>query len=375
MPQGLIITEWSEDQGLIVKFSYPENIIIDLDDMMRIFYAHITGAGEAGQVLVRLEKAHSNVSSYFTGMESEIPYMINLMLELGEDPETFGEMVISQINRNILLYLKRINQYPNDSYELTKELTNYVKDTLLFLERLKNLTKEQIMAQIYTSERSRKILEILQERAVTKTELRDLLEKKTGRYISNLDNSLDPFVKTDLVKQDWIEGDPDISLFLLSDFSIMRAPVNKVIEDAQKGIPTPNLANKYLELVTTYFSDYEPSFNDNLKIASHMINPDIFDYIILLREKPYPINKLPKGPGESFEQIKKFLIALENDKVIAVLKDEDDTVWVFLLTDLIAQTFYPEYLIENIGNAITEAKLKKETAVKHLELLELVYKK
>ncbi len=375
MPQGLIITEWSEDQGLIVKFSYPENIIIDLDDMMRIFYAHITGAGEAGQVLVRLEKAHSNVSSYFTGMESEIPYMINLMLELGEDPEIFGEMVISQINRNILLYLKRINQYPNDSYELTKELTNYVKDTLLFLERLKNLTKEQIMAQIYTSERSRKILEILQEKAVTKTELRNLLEEKIGRYIANLDNSLAPFVKTDLVKQDWIEGDPDISLFLLSDFSIMRAPVNKVIEDARKGIPNPYLASKYLELVTNYFSDYEPSFDDNLKIASHMINPDIFDYIILLREKPYPINKLPKGPGESFEQIKKFLIALENDKVIAVLKDEDDTVWVFLLTDLIAQTFYPEYLIENIGNAITEAKLKKETAIKHLELLELVYKK
>lgn len=375
MPQGLIITEWSEDQGLIVKFSYPENITINLDDMMRIFYAHITGAGEAGQVLVRLEKAHSNVSSYFTGMESEKPYMINLMLEFGEDPEIFGEMVISQINRNILLYLKRINQYPNDSYELTKELTNYVKDILLFLERLKNLTKEQIMAQIYTSERSRKILEILQERAVTKTELRNLLEEKTGRYVSNLDNSLDPFVKTDLVKQDWIEGDPDISLFLLSDFSIMRAPVNKVIEEARKGIPTPNLANKYLELVTNYFSDYEPSFDDNLKIAAHMINPDIFDYIILLREKPYPINKLPKGPGESFEQIKKVLIALESDKVIAVLKDEDDMAWVFLLTDLLAQTFYPEYLIENIGNAITEVKLKKETAVKHLELLEQIYKK
>ena len=375
MPQGLIITEWSEDQGLIVKFSYPENITINLDDMMRIFYAHITGAGEAGQVLVRLEKARSNVSSYFTGMESEIPYMINLMLELGEDPEIFGEMVISQINRNILLYLKRINQYPNDSYEITKELTNYIKDSLLFLERLKNLTKEQIMAQIYTSERGRIILEILQERALTKKELQNLLEEKTGRFIANLDISLDPFVKTDLVKQDWIEGDPDISLFLLSDFSIMRAPVNKLIEDARKGIPTPYLASKYLELATNFFSDYEPSFDDNLKIAAHMINPDIFDYVILLREKPYLINKLPKGPGESFDQIKKVLIGLESDKVIAVLKDEDDMAWVFLLTDLIAQTFYPEYLIENISKAVTEVKLKKETAVKHLELLEQVFKK
>ncbi|MFX1587172.1 MAG: hypothetical protein ACFFC1_03370 [Promethearchaeota archaeon] len=375
MPQGLIITEWSEDKGLIVKFSYPENIIIDLDDMMRIFYAHITGAGEAGQVLVRLEKARSNVSSYFTGMESETPYMINLMLELGEDPEIFGEMVISQINRNILLYLKRLNQYSNDSYEITKELTNYIKDSLLFLERLKNLTKEQIMAQIYTSERGRTILEILQERALTKKELQNLLEEKTGRFIANLDTSLDPFVKTDLVKQDWIEGDPDISLFLLSDFNIMRTPVNKLIEEARKGVPNPYLASKYLELATNFFSEYKPSFEDNLKIAAHMINPDVFDYVILLREKPYPINKLPKGPGESFEQIKKFLITLESDNVIAVMKDEDDMAWIFLLTDLIAQTFYPEYLIENIRKAVADAKLKKETAVKHLELLEQIYKK
>ena len=231
------------------------------------------------------------------------------------------------------------------------------------------------MAQIYTSERGRIILEILQESALTKKELQNLLEEKTGRYIANLDISLDPFVKTDLVRQDWIEGDPDISLFLLSDFSIMRAPVNKLIEDARKGIPTPYLASKYLELATNFFSDYEPSFGDNLKIATHMINPDIFDYVILLREKPYPINKLPKGPGESFEQIKKFLMVLESDKIIAVHKDEDDMAWVFLLTDLIAQTFYPEYLIENIGKAVTETKLKKETAVKHLELLEQVYKK
>ncbi|MFW9948249.1 MAG: hypothetical protein ACFFDX_15595, partial [Candidatus Odinarchaeota archaeon] len=108
---------------------------------------------------------------------------------------------------------------------------------------------------------------------------------------------------------------------------------------------------------------------------AHMINPDIFDYVILLREKPYPINKLPKGPGESFEQIKKFLFTLESDKVIAVMKDEDEMAWVFLLTDLVAQTFYPEYLIENIRKAVSDTKLKKETAVKHLELLERVYKK
>jgi hypothetical protein len=49
--------------------------------------------------------------------------------------------------------------------------------------------------------------------------------------------------------------------------------------------------------------------------------------------------------------------------------------WVFLLTDPIAQNFYPEYLIEKIRKDISEKKLKKNTAIKHLELLEQVYKK
>ena len=89
MPLGFVITEWTEDEGMTVKLSHPESLEVDLDDMMRIFYAHITGAGEAGNVLVRLEKARSNVFSYFTGVDSEMPIMINLMLELGEDPEMF----------------------------------------------------------------------------------------------------------------------------------------------------------------------------------------------------------------------------------------------------------------------------------------------
>ena len=71
--------------------------------MMWSFYAHITGAGETGNLLVRLEKAHLNISSYFTGLESDMPVIINLMLELGEDLEMFSETVLKEINN-----LKRI---------------------------------------------------------------------------------------------------------------------------------------------------------------------------------------------------------------------------------------------------------------------------
>jgi predicted transcriptional regulator len=375
MTKGYIITNWTEDQGLGVQLSYPEDLIVDLDDMMRIFYAHITGAGEAGNVLVRLEKARSNVSSYFTGMESENQFMINFIMELGEDPEIFGEAVLSEINQNIIFYLKNIKQNPANSLDITSELANYLKNSLTYLERLKNLTKEQVMAQIYNSEKGRLILEILQEKPYTKKDLHNLLEEKTGKFIPNLDILLSHFVKTDLVRQDWIEGDSDITLFLLSDFIIVRRPVSKLINDAKKGVPNPYVANKYIEIVTSYFSNYTPTEEDNLKIARHMINPDVFDYVVLFREKSYPINKVPRGPGETFDQVRTFLATLEADNVIKIIKDESNVEWIFLITDLTAQKFYPEYLIENIRKAVSEDILKKESAIKHLELLEQIYKK
>ena len=375
MPQGVIITEWTEDQGLKVKLSHPEDIKADLDDMMRIFYAHITGAGEAGNVLVRLEKARSNVSSYFTGMESETPFMINLMLDLGEEPEMFGETVIHEINEKILSFLNRMGTDVSQNYEEVKELRLYIKTALFLLERLKNLTREQRLAQIFVSEKGRAILQILQDKPLSRKELQGFIEEKLNKLITNIEITLDPFVKTGLIKQDWVEGDSDLSLFLLSDFSLFRTPVAKLIEDAKNRLPTPTLATKYLEEVNKFFSNYQPSFDDNLKIAQNMMNPDKYDYISLFRERAYPLNKIPRGPGESIEEVGGFLKTLEDDKIIIILKDEKDLEWVLLFTDVIAQTFYPEYLIEKIRKDSVEGKLKKNIAIKHLEFLEETYKK
>ena len=375
MVNGFAITEWTEDQGLAVTFSHPETLNIDLDDMMRIFYAHITGAGEAGNVLVRLEKTRSNVSSYFTGMESARPLMINFMLELGEDPEMFGEAVLHEINQTILKYLVQMGTNVSQKYEITMELTNYFKNTLIFLERLKNLTREQRLARIYSSEKGRTILEILQDKALSKKELQGILEDRLNKLISNIDITLDPFIKTGLVKQDWIGDETDVTLFLLSDFTLYRTPIPKLVEDSRNNLPTPTLATKYFEEVSNFFKDYKPNLEDSLKIAQSMTNPDKYDYITLFRERAYPLNKIPRGPGESIEQIGGFLRAMEEDKIIKILTDEKGTEWVFLLTDIATDTFYPEYIIEKIRNHRVEGNLNKDVAIKHLEFLEEVYKK
>ena len=375
MPKGIIITEWTEDEGLVPKFNYPEEIEIDMDDMMRIFYAHITGAGEAGNVMVRLEKARSNVSSYFTGMESEKPFMINLILDLGEEPEMFGETVIQDINESILDFLNRMGTGVSQDYEIDKDLKKYIKGALFLLERLKNLTKEQRLAQIYVSEKGRTILEILQEKPLSRKELQGLLGEKLNKLISNIEITLDPFIKTGLIKQDWVEGDSDISLFLLKDFSFFRSPVTKLIKDAKKNLPTPTLATKYIEEVTKFFTNYHPTLEDNVRIAQNMMNPDKYDYITLFRERAYPLNKIPRGPGESIEEVGGFLKSMVDDNIIIVLKDEKNLDWVLLFTDVVAHTFYPEYLIEKIRKDSVEGKLNKNIAIKHLDFLEETYKK
>jgi hypothetical protein len=237
------------------------------------------------------------------------------------------------------------------------------------------LTREQRLAQIYTSQKGRTILGILQDRALFRKDLLGILEEKLNKIISNIEITLDPFIKTGLVKQDWVEGNTDITLFLLSDFAIYRAPVKKFIEDSRKNLPSPTLATKYYQEVANFFINYKPTIEDSLKIASNMINPDKYDYITLFRDRAYPLNKIPRGPGESVEQIGNFLKAMEEDRIITILRDESNVEWVFLLTDVVTDTFYPEYLIEKIRSYRMEGKLNKNVAIKHLELLEENYRK
>ena len=371
MPQGFVITKWTHDQGMVVEMSYPDTIEVDLDEMMRVFYAHVVGAGSGGDVLVRLEKAHSNVSSHFTGMDAKVPYLINLMLELGEDPEMFGEVIIKEINENILKYLNQLGINVNKDFELKKTLKQYLKSALFLLDRLKNMTREQRFAQIYSSKKSRSILEILQEKAYSRRELQHILEGKLGSFISNIEYALDPFVKTNLIKQDWIEGFTDIFLFLISDFTIFRKPVENLIKSAKNNLPNPYLAKRYLREVNAFYSNYQPSLVDNINIALNLLNPDKYDFIVLLRDRAYPLHKLPKSPADSFLDTRALLKSLESDQIIKIIKDKKDFEWVFLFTDISVESFYPEYLLEKIRTT----NQRKEIAVKHLELLKEVYQK
>ena len=293
------------------------------------------------------------------------------MLELGEDPDMFGEAIIKEINDNILDYLNQLGTDINKNFDILKTLKNYLKSALFLLERLKNMTKEQRMAQIYSSKKSRTILEIMQQKPYSRRELQNILENKLGAFVSNIEYTLDPFIKTNILKQDWIEGFSDIFLFLISDFTLFRKPAENILVSARKDVPSPDLAKKHREEARKFFSDYQPSLVDNIRIALDLLNPDKYDFIVLLRERAYPLTKLPKSSADSFLDTNTLLKSLEEDQIVKIFKDKKGVEWVFLFTDVGIEMFYPEYMLENIRSA----NLKKEVAVRHLELLEDAYQK
>ncbi len=88
------------------------------------------------------------------------------------------------------------------------------------------------------------------------------------------------------------------------------------------------------------------------------------------------MNKLPKSPADSYLDTKALLASLAEDKIIKIIKDEASKIeWVFLFSDVAVETFFPEYILEHIRSDRANGKIKKEIAVKHLELLEEAYSK
>ena len=376
MPKGYIITKWT-DEGLEIPIHYPEDLSLEYDDLMRIFYAHITGAGVAGNLVVRLEDVQSNVSSFFTGMESEEEsYMINLVLNIDEAPDIFGEDALHEINIKILGYLQSKTK-DGVFYDPKQDLIEYLKFAMYTLENLENLSKEQRMAQIYCSSKGKSILDLLQEKPRSKAELKSLVEKKLKINISDFELTLDPFFKTDLIKQDWIEGLPGIYIFLKTDFVIYRKPPELIVEYTKKRRPTSFVAKNYLRDVKDFFKSYQPSLEDSLKLSRSMINPELFSFIALFRNKPFQKKKLPKSPRGAFVKNEELIQSLEKDNIIKIIKDNDKqhTEWVFLFTDIAIKTFFPSYLIENIRKEYSSETLEKKIAVKSLSILEKAYKK
>lgn len=368
--------------------------LIAENDIFATFYQHTTGLfgvtySYSNFYTGRLKDTPYQIISYFKQSADGSQFLVISIFELDDEIEIFEDLIKEMGSRLDKIFDKLTRAKSSKQLSLISNinirLKNEVKFTIFQVDRLSNLDKLQKVALIYNSVERMKILEILRERPISKKELKDTLEKFKRNL--NVDILLRPFLELNLIRRDWIKGEKDKKtgeikyqgeyLFLVKDILFARIPNENLLNHFKE---TKNeLLPEYKQKIIDFFSNYDPytqPIEEVRKLASIMLNPDIYDFFVLMRHNHYPLDKIPKIFSE-FAVTEILLDDLKNLNIITEIKDDKKRSWILLLTDIKPLIIFPEYLLPKIREAFknqeTDGAITYEIAKKALTLLEITY--
>jgi len=368
--------------------------LIATSDLFSILYHHTTSIREIAGGFSnfyegRLKETSYQVSSYFVQAESETQYLTILIFTLDEDLGTYEDIIKNLAKKMDYLFetfetAKKTNQISLMS-KINNNIETELKYSIFQIKRLNNLDKIQKSALIFNSYERLEILKSLREFPRPKKEVREILERIKEN--PNLDVLLEPFLELNLIRRDWIKGKRDKRtgltqnqgeyLFLTKDIELIRVPNYELLDHLKDS--KHELYSKYEAKVVDFFSKYDPktqTVEEKKKISSILLNPDMYDLFVILRNKYYPRDKIPKIFSE-FADSELILEDLIQHQIIVEIKDQKERPWLLLLTDIQPIIFFPEYLLNNIKDAYHSEDVKKkipfEVAKKALDLLEVAF--
>lgn len=361
MPEGIIIGKWDDVQGVVLHAKYPETVEIADYNLMRIFTSHAVGEAQAGFLALTLEEENMNVASYFTGIGQKPQYFISLLLSKDEDAKNYEESLLD-ISTELL---EKIDE--PDFNEILAEAFQRVSKAVV-------LTDEQRLAFIFKDDIHKLAYERLIKGPATASMISSYVHENSSVTSVNPDLLISPLIRLGYVIHGWVPGYPEQFMFLVRDFTITRAPAEKIISQAVKGEPTQKIAREYLKNVKEYFTNYNINIDESRELAEIIINPEYYEIINMLREKPLLLTEIKASLGQQRLGCEAALKNLSEKNIIELYpaEDENDT-WVLLKSNIIIHTFFPEYLLEVLRSRLASGELSTETAIKHLELLQQNY--
>jgi len=368
--------------------------LIAENDIFAIFYQHTTGLSGVKYSYSnfyegRLKETPYQVISYFKQVADGTQYLAISIFELDDEIEIFEDLIRHMGSRldTIIDKLTRARNSKQLSLieNINIRLKNEIKFTIFQIDRLSNLDKLQKVALIYNSEERLKILEILREYPISKKEMKTFVEKMTATI--NIDILLQPFLELNLIRRDWIKGEKDRKtgeithqgeyLFLVKDIMLARFPNENLLKHFKE--TNNELLPLYNQKVIDFFANYDPytqAIEETRKLASILLNPDVYDFFVLMRHNHYPMDKIPKIFSE-FAVTEILLEDLKNLNIITEVTDENDRKWICLLTDIKPLIVFPEFLLPKIRaaykNQDSDGAITHEIAKKALSLLEITY--
>ena len=394
---GEINPEFSPIQLVFSNKKFDENNFSGLimeNDIFANFYQHTVGIfgmkyGFSNYYTGHLKDTPYQVSSYFKQLADGTQYLTISLFELDDELELFEDLIKDMGKRLDTIYEKLTKASNTRQLDLISNvnvrLKNELKYTIFQVERLSQLDKLQKVSLIYNSDERLKVLEVLRERPLAKSEIKTTIENL--KPTANIDILLRPFLELNLVRRDWIKGEKDKKtgvitnqgeyVFLVKDIMFARVPNENLLKHFKEtnNDLLPLFKQKSLDFFNNY-DPYEEPIENTKKLASILLNPDVYDFFILMRSNHYPLDKIPKIFSE-FAVTEILLDNLKKLNVITEIKDQNKRSWICLLTDIKPLTIFPEYLLPKIREAFKredeEGKITHEIAKKALDLLEVSF--
>ncbi len=373
------------------KNNYSDLLVIN--DLFTVFYQHTTGAKKSEGAFTnffmgRLKKTAYEIVSYFREENDGTQFLTILIFELDDETEIFMDLIknmASKLDSIFPALLRAANSRNLSLIETTNtELREQIKLTMFHIERLSNLDKLQKVGLIFSNEARLDILKTLRVHPHSRRELKKKIERERGNV--NLDILIEPFLELNIIRRDWIKGDRkrrkkdrDVLqdqgeyVFLTKDVLLVQIPSPKMIKLLKE--KEPSIFPTYRRRVNDFFSNYNPNEQEIEKVkklAKLLLNPDMYDFLALMRENYYPLDKIPKILSE-WAETNKILETLQDLSILTVIDDNKKKKWLVLLTDITPLIVFPEYLLPNIRMAFIENTITREVAVKAFTLLEATF--
>ena len=364
----MIMVRWDDKLGVVIEGIYPKTLKVSEDHVLRIFTTHAMGSGEASFLTMSIENLF--IASYYTGLpeEGKSQFYVALFLDEKENGDAFEEPLL-EITPLLIAHVKDKN--------FDKFLMKEFED----IQKLTEMTEEQRIAMIFRDPRRVLVLQKMGLGAIARDDLKQWLSDQSGEEILDLEAILSPFFKTHMVEEFAVEnmqGKKVKCVFLIKDAFSIRSPVEKFYKMAKDGGGVkPEMKpvfEIYKENVEAFFKDFKFGDADSKIIAEIASDPSHYNLITILRDNFIEMNQMPNIYQKDLNQITPYLNDLIRFNVIDEIKDKRGNTWIFLKTDIVFPTFFPEYIIDSIRRRWMEKDIVQNIAVKHLELLKSVYR-
>lgn len=355
MPIGLIFMKWNEITGNEILTKYPEEVEITERNLMQIFDTH-DFSGEKG--LISLMVGSLNIISWYSGPDTN--YCITLLLDIDDDPDDYQD-ALTEISQLILQNLE------NDVYfdimpSLYQNLIQYP-----------SLSSEQKLAITYNNEIKRSILIRLREEGVIlKTDLTDWLQERFLKGFGDLDTILFELVQKGIIEIISVKSERSLVIYFINDINMFFVPPYNLLKSSSES-KLPKEVHKMYQLDSEKFlKNYVISETDNLKISEHLINPQFYKTLKLLRQGALPKNNLLALKGNYIDNLDYVISLFKNLKMIKTYTDTEGNMYYALIFDFYIGFHIPMYILRVIKTTHDNNLKSNEVLLKYLDLLENV---